>query len=147
MNEFITFPNPNHHCDKPCNTGEHNWTETANEEEHCSHCPEQSYDIKLVAKYEVCPTCFGKGTRVNPAIDGNGLTSSDIDELGPDFMEDYMSGVYDIKCSECNGNRVILVPDEAQNSEENLKAYEDYQYELYADERTRMAESGYYSGY
>lgn len=58
--------------------------------------------------YVACPTCRGNGTHVNPAVDGNGLTSDDIDEMGgDDFMEDYLGGVYDVICEECGGLRVV----------------------------------------
>jgi len=58
--------------------------------------------------YVACPTCRGSGTHVNPAVDGNGLTAEDIDELGgDDFMEDYLGGVYDVICDECRGLRVV----------------------------------------
>jgi hypothetical protein len=41
-------------------------------------------------------------------VDGNGLTADDIDELGGDeFLQDYLGGVYDVRCGECGGNRVV----------------------------------------
>ena len=57
-------------------------------------------------RYEVCPRCEGEGKHVNPSIDGNGLTQSDFDE-DPQFREDYFSGMYDVTCYECHGNRVV----------------------------------------
>ena len=60
-----------------------------------------------MAQFVVCPTCEGKGTHVNPAVDGHGITSDEMDDLGPDFFEDYMSGTYDVRCQECGGNRVV----------------------------------------
>lgn len=62
--------------------------------------------------YAVCPRCEGKGSIVNPNVDGHGITASEMDELGPDFFEDYMGGVYDIRCPECEGNRVVPACDE-----------------------------------
>jgi len=61
------------------------------------------------AEYTVCPTCDGRGTHVNPDIDRHGLSHTDFDQ-DPDFREDYMRGVYDIECTTCKGQRVILVP-------------------------------------
>lgn len=58
-------------------------------------------------KYVVCPRCEGEGTHVNPDVDGNGLTSSDLEELGPDFLDDYLGGMYDVTCRRCNGKRVV----------------------------------------
>lgn len=60
-----------------------------------------------MAAFAICPTCEGKGSHVNRAIDGNGITGEEMAELGPDFFEDYMSGVYDVRCEECGGNRVV----------------------------------------
>lgn len=58
-------------------------------------------------KWEVCPRCEGEGKHVNPAIDGNGLSSEDFDELGDEFREDYFAGIYDVPCYECKGKRVV----------------------------------------
>jgi hypothetical protein len=58
-------------------------------------------------RYAVCPRCEGRGSHVNPAVDGNGITAEEMDELGEDFREDYLSGVYDVRCEECGGNRVV----------------------------------------
>ena len=72
----------------------------------------------------VCPRCSGEGKIVNPAIDGNGLSREDFDE-DPDFREDYMSGLYDVVCPECNGRNVVLVVDESLSDPELLSKYED----------------------
>ena len=56
--------------------------------------------------WDVCPTCDGKGTHVNPSIDAGGLSHDHFDE-DPDFMDDYMGGVYDVACYECGGRRVV----------------------------------------
>ena len=64
----------------------------------------------LPAKFEVCPTCEGKGKHVNPSIDDNGITGQDFAE-DPDFEENYRSGTYDVQCYECHGSNVIPVVD------------------------------------
>lgn len=87
--------------------------------------------LVLPARYEVCGRCHGKGTHVNPSIDGNGITSDEMDELGPEFLEDYLGGVYDVPCEECEGERVVLVPDEDRCSPAQLKAYRDHLREEY----------------
>lgn len=58
-------------------------------------------------KWVVCPRCDGEGSHVNPAVDGHGITSDEMDELGPDFFDDYMGGVYDVTCERCKGRRVV----------------------------------------
>jgi DnaJ-class molecular chaperone len=64
-------------------------------------------DVKMV--WEVCGTCDGKGTHVNPSIDSHGLSREDFDE-DPDFAEDYFNGVHDVTCYECNGRTTVAVP-------------------------------------
>lgn len=86
------------------------------------------------AKFEVCGNCNGKGSHVNRAIDGNGLS----DELSsdPDFCEDYLSGVYDVRCDVCGGQRVVLVP----ASEAGEQAVQQVMQQHYASEAEVAAE-------
>lgn len=67
-------------------------------------------EVTLPGKYEVCPRCEGRGSIVNPSVDGNGISPEQFAE-DPDFEEAYFAGVYDIKCPECHGQRVVAVPD------------------------------------
>jgi hypothetical protein len=67
--------------------------------------------VEVPAKYAVCSVCEGRGTHVNPAIDGHGLTAEDF-EQDPDFEEAYFEGRYDVSCEECNGLRVVPEVDE-----------------------------------
>jgi predicted methyltransferase len=61
--------------------------------------------------FAVCPTCDGRGIHVNPSIDCNGLTRDDFDE-DPDFLNEYLGGMYDVTCYECDGNNVVPIIDE-----------------------------------
>jgi len=61
--------------------------------------------------FETCGRCEGRGRYVNPSIDGHGLSAEDFAE-DPDFADAYFSGVYDITCNECQGRRVVPVPDD-----------------------------------
>lgn len=70
----------------------------------------EEQEIVLPCKYEVCPTCNGKGTHVNPSIDAHGLSAEDFAE-DPDFKEDYFNGVYDVICHGCGGKNVTPVAD------------------------------------
>ena len=58
---------------------------------------------------KVCFTCEGRGSHVNPDIDSHGITASEMSELGEDFEESYFSGVYDVVCTQCKGNKGIAV--------------------------------------
>ncbi len=113
--------------------------------------PDSSEFLKaeLPATYEVCDRCRGTGSHVNPNIDGNGITESEMYELGPDFREDYFAGVYDVTCEECKGLRVVLVIDEKSCNPEQqklLKRHWAHQDELAdearADRQTLYWESG-----
>lgn len=80
--------------------------------------------IVLPAKYEVCGRCMGKG--VHDCWEG-GMTGDEMAEQGPEFFEDYMSGMYDKRCDECKGDRVILVPDRARAPKKLLAEYDRHQ--------------------
>lgn len=64
----------------------------------------------IPSKFEVCHGCAGKGTHVNPSIDGHGISREEFDE-DPDFEEAYFNGVYDVQCYTCHGRRVVLEVD------------------------------------
>ena len=80
---------------------------------------------KLPAEYEVCSRCQGRGTHVNPNIDGHGISEDEWN--GPDWDEDsrqtYLSGGYDVTCEECRGLRVVLVVDESRCDKSLLERY------------------------
>lgn len=63
-------------------------------------------ELLLPGKRIVCPRCNGEGKHTNPAIDSHGISQEEFDE-NPGFQEAYMSGVYDITCEKCRGERVI----------------------------------------
>jgi hypothetical protein len=69
-----------------------------------------TYDepITIPHKTIVCPRCDGSGS--HDCWEG-GMTGDEMAEQGPEFFEDYMSGVYSVPCSECKGRNVIQVPD------------------------------------
>lgn len=85
----------------------------------------EEIEVNLPAVYEVCTKCCGTGSIVNPAIDGNGLTREDFDQ-DPGFEEDYFSGVYDIQCPECDGERLIAEVDENRCNIHDLNKYNEY---------------------
>ena len=69
--------------------------------------------LDALPKYrEVCHRCSGKGSHVNPAIDGHGISAQEWnDEWTEEDRENYHSGVYDIPCHECSGKRVVWAID------------------------------------
>ena len=100
---------------------------------------------ELPTKFEVCGRCSGKGTHVNEAIDGNGISREEFDE-DPDFAESYFRGDYDVACTACKGLRVVAVIDAKRCNKKLLKAYyahEDWKaQEAASDRRTMYMESG-----
>lgn len=106
---------------------------------------------ELPVKYEVCTRCGGVGTHTNPAIDGNGITGSEMTELGPEFEADYFAGAYDIQCETCKGLRVTPVVDEEVCRPDLFAEYERQQqddaearYEMEADRRAELRAMGGY---
>jgi DnaJ-class molecular chaperone len=63
---------------------------------------------RLLALWEICGACEGHGR--SSAYLG-AFTCDDMDEAGPEFMEDYMAGHYDRSCEHCNGAGKISVID------------------------------------
>ena len=99
-------------------------------------------DVERVpVSYEVCGTCDGRGSHVNPSIDSHGLSREDFDD-DPDFAEDYMSGRYDVPCAECGGKRVAIMLDEDRASEAQRNAVAEFFQEQAADRQTRRMECG-----
>lgn len=89
----------------------------------------------VASRKEVCGTCRGEGksSAYLGAFSGEDMAND------PDFFEDYMDGAYDRVCPECNGNRVVDVPDESRTPPEVWAKYvEDCDENAYID---RMQEA------
>ena len=97
------------------------------------------YDRTIAARYVVCDNCRGKGTTVNPSVDGHGLSREDLDE-DPDFAEDYFAGVYDVTCPECNGLRVVLEVDRENADPVILAEYDRHEDLKWRDALERLRE-------
>ena len=89
---------------------------------------------RLPGKIIVCDTCHGKGSRVNPSVDGHGISPEEFDE-DPDFREDYFAGRYDVTCSECEGHGRVVVPDEERCDAKVLERYWKQQHDLHECDR------------
>jgi hypothetical protein len=57
----------------------------------------------LPVKWAICGCCEGNGQRENPCF-SNGITSSEWAEWDQDERDNYLSGRYDVTCSDCNGS-------------------------------------------
>lgn len=121
-----------------CRDSNRQWWESF--DERAMTCTTYSEEV-IPVKYEVCETCGGKGKHVNPGIDSHGLSAEDFYE-DPDFAENYVSGIYDVPCNECHGNRVALVVDEERATQEQQDYVEQWFRDEHADRVTRWYESG-----
>jgi len=64
--------------------------------------------VTLPLSFEVCGTCNGFGSHVNPDIDSHGITAEEWDrDWSYEDRDNYFSGLYDVTCYECNGNKVV----------------------------------------
>lgn len=78
----------------------------------CDGC-DATHEHTLPARFEVCGTCDGKGSHVNPSIDSHGITSEEwANDWDDESREAYMRGAYDVPCYECAGKRVSPEIDE-----------------------------------
>jgi len=89
-------------------------------------------EIEVPAHWVICGICRGEGHHARH-IDGNGLTQADMDELGDEFMEDYMAGRFDQVCSECGGTGKVLEPDVDRCTTEQLRAVDQDAERRYAE--------------
>jgi hypothetical protein len=99
-------------------------------------------DVEVPIRYDVCPTCDGRGSHVNPSVDCDGLTAEDFAE-DPDLAEMYMDGVYDVTCYGCNGRNVVPVIDEDRCDPEimalvNARLTDEAAYRREAEAERRM---------
>lgn len=79
------------------------------------------FELSLPAKRIVCPCCDGAGTELRGGL--KGLAISDESMQDDDFRESYFGGDYDVQCSECKGENVVLVVDETKLSPRMLERY------------------------
>ena len=102
---------------------------------------EYSFDAPAIRV--VCPRCNGEGRHINPGVDEGGLSREDLQD--PDFMEDYLGGVYDVTCSHCKGLRVSDEldwdaferdhPEECAGHRQNLACLAEMRAEMAAERR------------
>lgn len=107
-------------------------------------------EVKIPAVWVICDACSGRGTSSSYL---GAFTRADMDEEGPEFMEEYMAGNYDRPCDACHGSGKLLEPDrqriEASDDDVQIAALA----QLDRDEQeesemryTQMRESGHFDG-
>jgi hypothetical protein len=79
---------------------------------------------ELPFKWEICGGCRGHGT--SSAYLG-AFTREEMDEQGPEFLEDYMAGRYDRECDHCSGLGRVKRADLSRMSKEDRAAYREQQ--------------------
>lgn len=92
-------------------------------------------EMELPTRWEVCPTCDGRGTHVNPAIDAGGI-DADMFAEDPDFADDYLAGRYDVRCMECQGRTTVRVVNEDELTPDQLRQWHEQErsvYDMYAE--------------
>jgi len=90
---------------------------------------------EIPVTWEVCPTCEGRGSHVNPSIDAHGIGGDEFDD-DPEFREEYFSGTYDVTCYGCGGRRVVAEIDRERADPDVLR----YLDEREADQASYEAE-------
>jgi hypothetical protein len=80
-------------------------------------------EVELPWRWEICARCDGHNRNCEHVeSDGGGITASEMAELGPEFMEDYMNGVYDRPCPYCEGGKV-KVADRSRMTKSQWRKY------------------------
>lgn len=85
-------------------------------------------------EYEVCPTCDGTGTHVNPDIDRNGISPAKM-RRDPELARRYHQGQFDVPCNQCGGDRVT--PSLAPKTDEEEAVLEEYREGVESIRRSR----------
>jgi hypothetical protein len=79
-------------------------------------------EIELPFNWEICSHCHGHGK--SSAYLG-AYTRDDMDEAGPEFLEDYMAGSYDRHCDSCDGTGKVKVANFARMPKAQREAYRE----------------------
>ena len=93
----------------------------------------------LPTRWAICDSCTGNGTMVNPSIDAGGL-SVDMQD-NHEFMQDYMSGQFDVPCNQCGGSgKVKEIDRDRADFAEQIAEYDQEVEDHYASEAESRAE-------
>lgn len=74
----------------------------------------------------ICPRCEGEGKHMTPSMLNHAYTQEEIEqEGGQEFIEEMLSGMYDVTCNLCHGRRVM----DAETVQEEHQALKDMEHE------------------
>jgi hypothetical protein len=79
---------------------------------------------QLPHRWEICGNCRGEGK--SSAYLG-AYTADEMAQQGPDFREDFISGVYDRQCDPCEGSGKVAVVDTRRCPPDLLAQYREQQ--------------------
>lgn len=80
--------------------------------------------VELPGRMVVCEHCAGTGVHDSPSF-GDGIPERDFDE-DPDFRADYFAGKYDVVCTTCHGEKVVVGVDLDECSIHQLFRWQEY---------------------
>lgn len=100
------------------------------------YCDDGS-ETELPICWQICSACNGHGK--SSAYLG-AFTQSDMDEQGPEFFDDYMSGTYDRSCDRCEGTGKVAVADVSKMTKQQRTAYSEQRREDALDRSIERAE-------
>ena len=85
---------------------------------------EVSYTLPV--KWEVCHTCDGSGTHMDPSIDAGGYWGDEDDRDEYTGESRYARGDYSVTCHTCGGRTTLLAVDRARADAPTLALYDKW---------------------
>lgn len=86
-------------------------------------------EIEVPSHWEICYGCEGHGTHLNRSIGEHAYSMEEFNEsFDEEQQEQYFKrgGIYDVKCSRCNGTGKIQVPDMEKIAKETRDAIDEH---------------------
>lgn len=94
-------------------------------------------EVTLPWKWAICESCRGNGS--SSAYLG-AYTRDDLDEMGPEWCEDYFAGNFDRACEVCDGTGKIKVVDSNLAKPEDIERFKRAEDEIAEMDREQYAE-------